>query len=1735
MEHERDSYSQPSRKRDRSSVEDCNGYAALQEQDGQGASHKRRPRNAAAVGSYVIKTFPGEAPTSAPRFLLGKVTSYGCGLYTTVFDDGSREALHNHELRQMLLGQQDMVQGDPDEVFQSKKIKLEELISSEGSNAAAVAGSARTRSRKGSSVVTMPENASVSITENANTEKKLDSVDVPSPNITVSILDEDDEDDADSCTDSSCDSLPNIVLETFTSMPKFPLPPSSSDICVPEDAVPLLFSVYSFLRSFSHQLFLSPFGFDDFVGSLNCTSRNTLFDAVHVALMRALRRHFEAVASEGSKVASRSLKLVSWNLLDMLTWPVILTQYFFVMRHMKQINLKSFLAGTLVDEYHSLSVTCKLTVLQILCDDIVEALELRTELAMRESMDEEREDDFYPNTLYPENGPRRVHPRYSKTSACKDIESLDHAITAEQVNGIKVTGKDAGVLDAVQDGNSDECRLCGMDGTLICCDGCPSAYHSRCIGLNKASLPEGQWFCPECVIKRMGPTSSQVSLGIKGAEHFGVDPFGRIFLGVCNYLLVLEDFSATPISRYYNQNDVVKVFQLLCSVIEALPHYASICQAIASFWEISMKAMQDRPGASVTSPGNKKIMVSENSNQSVIPYSRENDPLGQVNFSEEDISFSKYNESSFVTVLKGPQLCEQEKTMQSFHTGVKYITHLNGLKNGQLAVEDFNLSMLHSPQLVNESSLSFDTPGLPTDNSSTNHPDPIQVIMLPHNELLSSKIIDESSREDATSLYSQTKTLSLCSPNDNLLDSSSNNGKINDKSHIVLHSGPFYKPQGYSNQYLHGEVAASAAAKLAALLEEAKVSQSHTSHNQRKNLSLDIALQAKAFSAVCLHFQWPSSEKKTADVPRERCGWCIACKGAATCKKGCLLNAAVSNAIKVSLRCLRTIKNDGRVISSIAAYILHMEENLHDLMDGSLADAKYNSQWRKSVKDASTCTVLKYHLLELEESIREIAFIGGWMKPVDEWAVELPGVVKGECAPGSSQRRGFGGRRNRKQSTISDINTSDGDDDLEQFIWWRGGECLREIFHFGELPRSLAKRIARQGGLRVVSGIFYSLNHKSPVRTRQLSWRAAVEVSKNSSVLAFQVRYLDAYLRWKELVRPEQTLLDGKTTDVEASAFRNAIIYDKKVVDSKIRYAVKFINQKHLPLRVKKNILEVDHCLDEREKLWFSECHVPLYLIKEYEGRENQAGLSADVSKVKSSSLLKFQIRQRKTIYKDIFSYLFNKKHAKHPCVSCRQDMLFRDSDTCNNCQGFCHKHCLAKGGMCNPCCSESDLRETHMGSLSASQDLVQSGEKTKTNNVVNPFILVNSEEAPLEANTTTSSFVTEKKKKNITYGLIWKRKRPNESGTAFHHNHLILRRGVGQEVSLEPICKLCSKPYNRDLMYIRCETCLNWYHAESVHLEEEQLPELVGFKCCKCRRVKIPRCPYENLDSKKPELRPGHKNLVRRSSMSPHLALPPSPVNDHTRDEDNVFPLERIDDTNLVAEGEHLQQTAPILASLAFSQKKLPVRRLANSGLQMDGSSAAADTVDSGCSALAEKGFFTIHEADCAKGIERSSFLDSEVDFRSANDRRETSAIDTKEEFLGSEGGGPDDMEYEPQTYFSFTELLSTGDGDVGDLYDGGDWCQLSAYGVEEDDAAQEDGFGLSESCDMGQTEEFVTSNDATLEGAECRRCKQCKPPPDLICGICGFIIHYLCSPWDEREAHESGKWRCGPCRDWR
>lgn len=195
-----------------------------------------------------------------------------------------------------------------------------------------------------------------------------------------------------------------------------------------------------------------------------------------------------------------------------------------------------------------------------------------------------------------------------------------------------------------------------------------------------------------------------------------------------------------------------------------------------------------------------------------------------------------------------------------------------------------------------------------------------------------------------------------------------------------LYLGSSLKPQAYINNYMHGDFAASAAARLAVLSsEEARVSEAHAA-DPRKVASSNNLLQAKAFSLTASRFFWPSSEKKLVEVPRERCGWCLSCKAPVSSKRGCMLNHACLCATKVATKIianLRLKKSGEGSLASIATYILYLEESLCGLIVGPFLNAIYRKQWRKRVEQASTCSTIKALLLEVSSFVTWFIWLFG--------------------------------------------------------------------------------------------------------------------------------------------------------------------------------------------------------------------------------------------------------------------------------------------------------------------------------------------------------------------------------------------------------------------------------------------------------------------------------------------------------------------------------------------------------------------------------------------------------------------------------------------------------------------------------------------------------------------------------------------------------------------------------------
>ncbi|KAK9058650.1 hypothetical protein SSX86_023492 [Deinandra increscens subsp. villosa] len=1538
------------------------------------------------IGRYVRKEFDGSGE------FLGKIVSYDTGLYRIDYEDGDCEDLETREVKAILVGENEM-----DAAFRRRKKSLDAYLLKKAKKG--VVQKDKIVGNDNSVKLTNADKVKTVNTDSGVVDNGVDKVESSVLGDGFELSGAQAEVDNESSSDvSDYEQSTDVVEVERPWVPPPQLPPSSGSFGVHEESVSYLLSVYSFLRSFSVCLFLSPFGLDEFVGALNSSVPNTLMDAIHVALIRALKSHVEILSSEGSELASKCLRSMDWSLLDSLTWPVFIVQYLTTMRYAEGQEWRDFYVNVLKKDYCTLSADRKLTILQLLCDDASNSAELIAEIDNR--VESEVGPDPDKVVVVDENIPRRGRPRKNPLSkdqeAVKDVSESHMRATSSTPN--TDVSKDTGSSnseDDVDDGNGDECRLCGMDGILICCDGCPSSYHSRCLGIMKNFIPEGAWYCPECTINRTGPIVTKKT-SLKGAEFFGIDPYDQVFLGSCDYLLVMKaSTSSGSHIRYYSPVDIPKVLHALTCRVEHTTLYLEICKGIVQYWEI--------PENIFCLPESIEIDTKTGSAADIV--------------NAENINGVAENDSKdFVTA------CHEERCK---------------------ILDDSAARISENGNCNNKSNINS-TCGLPN--------------------LLSQK---------------------------------------NESNLAKIYMGLSFKPQAYLNVYIHGDFAASAGASLAILSREEKLAtetQSSTS-SHRKFMSANYSLQAKAFSLAAKRFYWPNYEKKLVEVSRERCGWCFSCKASGNSKRGCLLNAAASNAIKGAkiLSSLRQSKNVNGSLASIATYVMFMEESLYGLTVGPFLNPSFRDQWQKHVEKAATLSEIKAYLLEFESNIRSIAFSSDWMKHVDDACSESQLSQNAKSVVGSIQKRGPGRRGRKPAIVLPEIPDVDVKDLSSDFAWWRGGMLSKNIFQKGILPQMMLKQSARKGGHEKINGVQYVDGLEVPKRSRQFLWRAAIDLSQTASQLALQVRYLDIHVRWNELVCPEQPLQDGKGLETEASAFRNACIIDKRVMGNKISYGVVFENQKHLPSRVLKKVLEVEETGDNKvKKLECCEVQcVPRFghfgsftneLLKLVRVRSLTNHLEKDLLNYERVKGVERYCHAKCAVGRNIQTaahvefFIICKRCYVKKDVTPKREIVGNSPTSPLLLQGQDSQHSttLIEVGKQN-----GHERPLEYSSLASGQP--KKGTSAKKNSKNHPLQSV--ERKPKSINTTSKGSKRKNSKSSkLCLGLIWKKKNANDTGTEFRTNNLLLKGNPNGHL-LAPKCHLCTQPYNSELMYILCEKCNNWFHAEAVELEESKITELLGFKCCRCRRIRIPICPYTDPDTRvRIEAK---KEAMAKAQMQKNLGSDSdSDFNSETNDELDSTPM-LVSEKAVNIQEKNTFHSFPTVdqvnndkfeadSRLGPGPKKLPVRR----HIKPQKASDAAFHIPTTYSG--------INNPNPAAGEPATPTVEWDVPTNGVSD-----------DDLNHE-----DMEFEPQTYSSFNEFPASDEGAPRP----GDKMGI-AY------APQEPMFSV----------------ESGLEMVPCNACSQTDPCPDLFCETCELWLHQSCSPWEEDEDSswepETG-WKCGNCR---
>ncbi|KAI3664245.1 hypothetical protein L6452_44728 [Arctium lappa] len=1214
--------------------------------------------------------------------------------------------------------------------------------------------------------------------------------------------------------------------------PKLELPPSTGNMNL--DGLPILdlFSVYSFLRSFSTILFLSPFELGDFVASIRSKSPSILIDSIHVSLLRTLRKHLEFQSSESSTSATNCLRDLNWNMLDLITWPIFMVEYLLMKPGFDLARLK-----LIKTDYYEQPEFMKVEMLQYICDDVIEGEAISSELNRR--------------TLVGDPTIIMESDQHTTLVASKKRRAM------MVISGSSCMSEEA--VDETADWNSDECCLCKMDGNLICCDGCPAAFHSKCVGIATNLLPEGDWYCPECLVDKNNP-GMNVAKSIRGADLLGVDPHGRLFYSSCGYLLVSNLCDAETSFHYYHMNDLTA----LISALNLLNGpYRAISNAITKHWHLYKKCY-----------GAKSKMNSENASLCMEPSVKVHMPntymatvpceSSETCAKEETLTEEQPGEDGFSLVNAGTLATKSAKLERPLAPSAGS----SQISEAVVGIQNFLKAALDS---LNESAGVLQNPASVGDPSST----PSRMNVEQRKNVDSSNYGHDLSKTTTRKAMSQQLEI------------------------------------GYLNLYSFARVASTVAG------EWTRKPSDKSSQTPSKSLEELISAQMKTISKTSVDFCWSNIQNLSVDARKEKCGWCLSCKFP-TDDWNCLfimnntdvLGNYTSNLLGFDSR----ISRKDRLVD-VMCHILCIEDRLHGLLLGPWLNPHFPKLYRKRFLEASGIAQVKDLLLMLESNIRLLALSDEWLKHVDS-VVTVGSASHFVTSKLRMPSRNVIGRK-RSRSLDTEPHSSKNASSGLGLFWWRGGRLTRKLFSWKVLPHSLACKAARKGGGKKIDGILYPENSDFPKRSKALAWRASVESATTVEHLALQVREFDSNIRWEEIENTSHLAKMDKESIKSMRSFKKAIIRRKWSEGAAVKYLLDFGKRRFIPDAVVKHGSKLEESSSGRKKYWLEEPYVPLFLLKAFEDRR-----IAFKSNKTSPGSLPVNRRMLTPSKKVGFSYLFSKaeKSENHQCGHCNKDVSLRDAISCQYCEGFFHKRHVKKtsGGLtakgtytCHKCHGgdtlkivpkKGKLRSRKTNKASNIIKTVQSKTTKKVGKGKQSQVNGRGVAVPLRRSARTAKIVSlqskkkqkkkQRKKKQVksadkkkqlnsaddvkkpkgkrgrprkirkesfqkkrsqvqaTYwlrGLLLSRKPDDERLRDFRtKNHLVAFDQLASITNHQPKCCLCHEPeFRSSLNYISCETCGDWYHGDAFGLQDEHIGVIIGFKCHKCRERAPPVCPH--------------------------------------------------------------------------------------------------------------------------------------------------------------------------------------------------------------------------------------------------------------------------------------------------
>ncbi|KAL0911015.1 hypothetical protein M5K25_019115 [Dendrobium thyrsiflorum] len=1251
-------------------------------------------------------------------------------------------------------------------------------------------------------------------------------------------------------------------FETGTDDSKPALPPSSSDLDV--DGLPVLdlFSVYSCLRSFSRSLFLSPFRLETLVAALKCKYANPLIDSIHFSLLHALKPHLKLLMEEEFQPAIDCLRNLNWDMLDLVTWPFFLVEYMLFCGSAMRSDFKLSHLKLLDVEYYEQPAEVKLEILHCLCDDVVEVECLRSELNRRLT-------DFE-LTIDP-----NINMNSSRTQKYSAMHGGESYIAQEEI-------------DKIADGNSDECCLCRMDGNLICCDGCPAAFHSRCVGVVKDLLPEGEWFCPECLVDNDAVVS--FLMPFKGADSFGRDSHGRLYSGCCGYLLVSDSCDSNALCRYYNKNDLISVMDILKS--EPSP-FDEIRNAISGYWGIPIddscsKGQCEGDIHNLSEIKDEKIQGKSPS------------------FSEENHgceSFIRVGLGSTAPVIDGSKNCDISYSIQP---------------SSGISIQREEMSSLPA---ISE------PVGDKSDATSFAHTNLLHGFDFSMNSTIN--------RAGVASVKPNSQTIGKDENFQNPVWNGTSEKKKGGASQLQSNH------LSYVNYYSFGQVAAAMAEELLSKSSEII---------SKDSLEPDEVIKSDQLKAIYKKFtqwSWYNYYNLTVAIQKEDCGWCLACRSSIDAE--CLLkvvNEKHLESIKFNLEdstnltCVDSGKNKKNHMIFAMHHILSIEDRVRSLLSGPWEKQHYSEQWRKAVLEAYDVTSLKFLLLSLESNLRRVALLAEWLKPVDS---------DQKIGSASFKLTGFhwwrGGKLLRQlfcwkmlpRPLASKCGRQAGRKKIQNLFYHDGSE-------FAKRSKSISWRVAVEMSENIAQLIYQVKDLDSNIKwTEILSTHLFPQCTKESRKIEKLFKQVLVRRKCVEGTEVKYLLDFGKRETIPASVTKYGVLFEESS-DKRKRF---WLSEAYVPLNLISAFEEKKLSRLSKKKDSGQTCEKRnIFTMKK---NRKFKGLSYLFSRVRNSEKhccghCNKDVLVREAVNCRSCDGFFHRKHFRVPkgatvttytCTKCKEKETANAKPTSHKAAGLKRKASMARKGKPVSMSKKSTENGASLGEKSK-ENMVFLIKKSKENKLViskttslaksrenqqsmakksneNPFYLARSSREnrvymavqcrknpvrmarKLKQNvisianksklsrtkTKTKNAIMKRKKKivrrkgqNISSkkaeslksdnfiswckkkrsvlhhsywlnGLLWVKGPSNERGRSFRERKVFFRIQSAEDVSAKPMCCLCREDYNAGDFFIGCESCGDWFHGEAFGLEFERASNLAGFKCPKCRRRNVPVCPF--------------------------------------------------------------------------------------------------------------------------------------------------------------------------------------------------------------------------------------------------------------------------------------------------